>query len=83
MASAPRYSLAVPALFHNPIWPRSILHKILREEISLDRETEVANEVGMKTKKFLDKIKTTPFEDLPSLNKALGWIKMDLSHTRE
>ena len=60
------------ALFHDLLRPCSILCKVLQEEeICVVRAIEAV----MKTKKSLEKIKTTPFEDLPSVKKALGRIK--------
>ena len=59
-------------LFHDLLWPCSILCKVLQEE---EICVVKAIEAVMKTKKSLEKIKTTPFEDLPSVKKALGRIK--------
>ena len=60
------------ALFHDLLRPCSVLCKVLQEEeICVVQVIEAV----MKTKKSLEKIKTTPFEDLPSVKKALGRIK--------
>ena len=60
------------ALFHDLLRPCSVLCKVLQEEeICVVRAIEAV----MKTKKSLEKIKTTPFEDLPSVKKVLGRIK--------
>ena len=60
------------ALFHSLLRLCYILCKVLQEE-----EIRVARtiEAVMKTKKSFEKIKSTPFEDLPSVMKALGRIK--------
>ena len=60
------------ALFHDLLRPCSMLCKVLQEkEICVVRAIEAV----MKIKKSLEKIKTTPFEDLPSVKKALGRFK--------
>lgn len=60
------------ALFHDLLRPCSILCKVLQEEeICVVWEIEAV----MKTKRSLDKIKTTLFEDLPNVKKVLGQIK--------
>ena len=71
------------ALFHDLPRPCSTLSKVVQE-----KEICVvwAIEAVMKTKKSLDKNKTSPFEDLPSAKKHLdesSMNKMDLSHTKE
>ena len=60
------------ALFHDLLRPCSVLCKILQEEeICVVRAIEAV----MKTKKSLEKVKSTPFQDLPSVKKLLGRIK--------
>ena len=57
------------ALFHDLLWPCSILCKVLQEEeicVVCCHESK---------KKSLEIIKIIPFEDFPSVKKALGQIK--------
>ena len=62
------------AFFHDLLRPAGILCKILQED---DLCVVRAIESVMKTKKALDKLKTTRLEELPSVSKVLSRIKQD------
>jgi hypothetical protein len=62
----------VCAFFHDLLQPVALLSKALQKD---DLCVVHAIEVLMKTKKSLDKLRSTPFEELPSVKKVLGRVK--------
>ena len=62
------------AIFHDLLQPVAHLSKVLHQDQLCVVQ---AIEVLMKTKKNLDMLKSTPFEELPSVKKVLSRIKED------
>ena len=60
------------AFFHDLLHPVASLSKVLQEdELCVVRAIEVI----MKTKKALERVKSSPFEDLPTVKKVLARVK--------